>query len=333
MPAPEQVVAALPKVELHVHLEGSLRRPVRSQLAARHGQALDGADGAAFGDFDGFIAAFMAGLALLRTPADLVLAIDALAADLAADNVRYAEVTSTAWVHLQRTGMAPQAYAQALEEGRRLAEADHGVILAWVIDIPRGWEAADSGATIAFLESRHCPSSVVALGLGGVEIGFPAGPFASSFERARALGLASLPHGGETGGAAYVRDCVELLRADRIGHGVMSVDDPSVLELLVERGVTLEVCPTSNVLLGVAPDIERHPLGRLRDAGVAVTLATDDPGYFANTLTGELLLAHRHHGYALADLIELQRHAVHCSRADPFTRKRLLAELAGHGST
>lgn len=328
---PSSYLARLPKVELHVHLEGSLRPHTRARLAERHGIATPPAqDGVAFADFDGFIQGFMAGLALLRDQQDLVLAIEALGADLAADAVRYAEVTTTAWVWLADKAMAAEAYAEALAEGRRRVARDHGVELAWVLDIPRGFEAPELQLTAGLLDSPACPEATVAIGLGGPEIGFPPAWYAASFDRARAAGFGALPHGGETGGAGYVRECVELLRPQRIGHGVMAVTDPGVLQLLVERAITLEVCPTSNVLLGVAADLAHHPLGRLRDAGVAVTLATDDPGYFANTVTDELLAAHRHHGFSLADLHAMQGHGVRCSFAGEATRARLLAELDEH---
>ena len=324
-------LAGLPKLELHVHLEGSLRPATRARLAERHGIELPTVgQGVAFRDFDGFIAAFIAGMRLLRDELDLVTAVEALAADLAASQVRYAEVTTTAWAWLHEKRCHPHAYRDALAEGRRLAAVDHGVELRWVIDIPRGFEAPDAQLTVGLLDSPQCPEAVVGIGLGGPEIGYPASWYRDSFERARAAGFAALPHGGETAGAAYVRECVDVLRADRVGHGVMAVEDPAVLALLVERGVTLEVCPTSNVLLGVAADIESHPLGRLRDAGVAVTLATDDPGYFDNTVTGELALAQRHHGFSDADLHAMQLHAVAVCLADDATKARLRRELAEH---
>lgn len=332
MPPPDAspYLVGLPKVELHVHLEGSMRPSTRARLADRHGLAVPAGDGVAFQDFGGFIDTFVAGAALLRDEADLIAVVEALGADLAASNVRYAEVTTTAWMWLTDKGLAPRAYAEALAEGRRLAAVEHGVELRWVIDIPRGFEPPDAQRTVGLLDSSDCPDAVVGIGLGGPEIGYPAAWYAASFERAAATGLASLPHGGETGGAAYVRDCVELLGAHRIGHGVMAVEDPAVLALLVERGVTLEVCPTSNVLLGVAADLASHPLGRLRDAGVAVTLATDDPGYFDNTVTGELALAQRHHRFSDADLHAMQLHAVAVSLADDATKARLRRELAEH---
>jgi adenosine deaminase len=318
-------VADLPKVELHVHLEGSLRPATRARLAERHGITLRRRSG--FTDFDGFIAAFAEGLGLLRDDADLVTAIEALAADLATQRVRYAEVTTTAWAHVAGGTISAGAYRDALAEGRSRARRDHDVELAWVLDIPRGFEAPASGFTADLLCGPHCPDGVVAIGLGGPEIGYPARWYRPSFERAAAIGLGRVPHGGETGGAAYVRACIEALGADRIGHGVMAVDDPAVLALLAEAGVPLEVSLTSNVLLGVAPDVERHPLRRLREAGITVTLATDDPGYFDTELNLELRLAHDHHGYDAAGLHQMEIDSLAMSFAGPALRQRVKAEL------
>lgn len=321
------LVARLPKVELHVHLEGSLRPATRARLAERHGLPGPEAAGIAFTDFDSFIASFMNGLDLLRGPDDLVLAIDDLAADLARNEVRYAEVTTTAWTHLVAKGVAPGAYAEALGEGRTIARRDHGVELGWVIDIPRGMERAGEQVTADLLCGPGCPDATVAIGLGGPEIGYPAEAYAESFARAAAVGLRRVPHGGETGGAGYVRDCIEVLQADRIGHGVMAVEDPTVLDLLVARRVPLEVSITSNVLLGVSPDVAHHQLSELRAAGVTVTLATDDPGLFDTDLCAELLLAHHHHGYDAADLLQLQFDGLDASFAGEAVRRQVRAEL------
>jgi aminodeoxyfutalosine deaminase len=324
-------VAGLPKVELHVHLEGSLRPDTRRRLAERHRVELRERSGPAeFTDFNAFIAAFAEGLGLLRDGADLVTAIDALAEDLAAQRVRYAEVTTTAWAHIAGGRMSAGEYRDALAEGRTRARRDHDVELGWVIDIPRGFESPDSGFTADLLSGPHCPDGTVAIGLGGAEIGYPARWYQASFERVRAFGLGGVPHGGETGGADYVRECIEFLRADRIGHGVMAIEDPEVVALARDRGVPFEVSLTSNVLLGVAPDVERHPLGALREAGIVVTLATDDPGYFDTDLGRELRLAHDHHAYDAAGLHQMELDSLAMSFAPDGVRQRVQAELGAY---
>ncbi len=149
----------------------------------------------------------------------------------------------------------------------------------------------DQTVTIEYLESDQTPDGLVAIGLGGYEVGFPAAPYAEHFARARALGLPAVPHAGETEGADSVRQAVELLGAVRIGHGVRCLEDPSLVELLVERGIMLEVCPTSNDLLQVVEHVEDHPLPQLMAAGLRVCLNTDDPGWFATDLVSELAIA------------------------------------------
>jgi adenosine deaminase len=288
-------LAGLPKCELHVHLEGSLRPATLARLATRNGFSPSelgfDVDAFSFRDFAHFIELFSTGVSMLRSPDDLVEAIAALAADLAAANVRHAEVTTTAFAHVAMGGMAARGYAEALAEGRRVARRHHGVGLVWIVDIPRGFEGPAEPFTAELLTGPDAPEGVVAIGLGGPETGFPASWYADSFDRARAAGLHCVPHAGETGGAAYVAEALTALRAERIGHGVMCLDDDEVVRRLLDTGVPLEVSLTSNVLLGVAPSYADHPLGALLERGLSLSLNTDDPGYFDTDLTKELALA------------------------------------------
>ena len=328
-------IRTLPKVELHVHLEGSLSPTTIGALAARHGVDLsivwpDGLpERLSFVDFDDFIRQFAFGVSLLRTGDDVLASIDALASDLAANNVRYAEVTSTACIYHHLLGMEPSEYRAALDEGRRRARAV-GVELAWVIDIPRALEAPDEGWTAGFLAGPDAPDGVVGIGLGGPEVGYPAEWYEASFRAARALGLRSLPHAGETVGPESVTAALDVLGADRIGHGVRAVEDPELVRRLADTGVPLEVSPTSNLLLGVAPSMDAHPLRELRDAGVRVSINTDDPGYFATDLSAELALVAAHLDLSSADLRGLEVAALDASYADDATRARVRAEIERH---
>ena len=288
-------IAALPKVELHLHLEGSLRPATMLSLAERHDfdLAADSAEELTaqyrFGSFDAFLRLFMQGLEVLKDGEDFTTATVELAKELAAQNVRYAEVTTTPYNH-HRRGIAMVEYVSGLNEGRRRAREDHGVELGWICDIPRELEDPDLGFTVELITGPGAPDGVVALGLGGPEVGFPAEWFAGSFARAKAAGLGSVPHAGETVGPESVWGAIRALGADRIGHGVRSVEDPELLGYLVEHAIPLEVSMTSNVLLGVAPSIEDHQIRPLLDAGVTVTLNTDDPAYFSTDLNRELQL-------------------------------------------
>jgi len=326
-------IAALPKVELHLHLEGSLRPATMLSLAERHDFDL-GADSAEeltaqyqFGSFDAFLRLFMQGLEVLKDGEDFTTATVELAKELAAQNVRYAEVTTTPYNH-HRRGIAMAEYVSGLNEGRRRAREDHGVELGWICDIPRELEDPDLGFTVELITGPEAPDGVVALGLGGPEVGFPAELFAGSFARAKAAGLGSVPHAGETVGPESVWGAIRALGADRIGHGVRSVEDPELLGYLVEHAVPLEVSMTSNVLLSVSPSIEDHQIRALLDAGVTVTLNTDDPAYFSTDLNRELQLAHDVHGLSVDELRQMQRVAAEASFAAPDVKRSVLAELA-----
>jgi adenosine deaminase len=267
------------KCELHLHLEGSLRPATLARLADRHGIALSESELESrfeFADFESFVELFSFGLRVLRTAEDFRDAVVALADELASQRVRYAEVTTTWYSHAAR-GVPDDEYVAGLNEGRAVAWRDHGVELGWILDIPREQEPPGSTATADFVLGSSAPEGVVAIGCGGVEVGFGPELFAEAFAKVSAAGLGSVVHAGETGGPDSIRAALDAGRASRIGHGVRAVEDAALLTELVERGVPLEVCPTSNVLLGVAPSLAGHPIVELVAAGAYVTVNTDDP--------------------------------------------------------
>jgi adenosine deaminase len=327
---------ALPKVELHVHLEGSMSVATVRELTERHGVDPspvwpDGFPKAfSFDGFPSFAQQYFYGLSLLRTAEDLATITDDLAVAMAAQNVRYAEITTTAYTHFldrnDRAGMSWGEYREGLDEGRRRAGV-RGVELGWVIDIPRDLEMPDETVTIDYLESGETPIGLVAIGLGGDEVDFPAAPYAPHFARAAALGLPAVPHAGETEGADSVRQAVEQLGGVRIGHGVRCLEDLSVVDLLLDRQVMLEVCPTSNDLLQVVERIEDHPLPALMAAGLRVCLNTDDPGWFATDLVTELAIATDVLGVTLDRHRAMQLDAIDASFMPSGTRTDLLREL------
>lgn len=348
----EAYVAAAPKAELHVHLEGSIRPVTLLRLARRNGVALPATDVAGlrawfvYRDFAHFVEILQAGTRCLRTAEDYELVVHEFGAEMARQNVRYAEVTFTPSTHLC-LGVAQEAYFAGLTRGRERARADFGVEIAWIFDISRrasiarhaalavtGQELADYTVGVAIEGMRD---GVVALGLGGLEPGYPPEPFAPYFDRARGAGLHSTPHAGETAGPASVWGAITALGAERIGHGIRSVEDPALLDVLAERGIPLEVCPTSNVRLGVVPDHARHPLPRLLAAGVAVTVNTDDPPLFNTTLNDELTLLAQAFGLGTPEIDTVILNAVRHSFLPPARRLALEAsfrtELAALKST
>jgi aminodeoxyfutalosine deaminase len=328
----EQWIAGLPKVELHLHLEGSMSPTTVGLLAARHGVDTSNVwpnglpDKFSFDGFPDFARQFIFGLKLLRTGEDLETIVIALAQQLAHDNVRYAEVTTTAFTHLT-SGMSPADYGIALSNGRRRAFEDFGVGLSWVIDIPRDLEWGDSTVTTDYLRGAHVPDGLIGIGLGGYEVGFPPEPYEAAFGKALALGLRSVPHAGETEGPASIIGALTNLKAERIGHGVRCLEDANLVSQLRDTGIPLEVCPTSNVLLGVTASIERHPVRQLLDAGLRITINTDDPGMFATDINTELALVHEHHGMSLEDLRAAQLTACEVSFASPSVKAGIRAEI------
>lgn len=323
-------IAGLPKAELHVHHVGSASPQVVAQLARRHPGRVptDPAELAAyftFTDFAHFIELYLSVVDLITTVEDVRDLTYGVARDMATQNIRYAELTCTPETSIIR-GVPAQGYVEAIEDARVAAERDFGVELQWIFDIAgeNGVRGADTTLDTAL---RYGPPALVGFGLGGPEIGVPRSQFAPHFARARAAGLHSVPHAGESTGAQTVRDAVELLGAERIGHGIASADDAMVLALLRERGVTLEVCPSSNVATRVVERLEDHPLPRLVAAGVTVTVNSDDPPMFATTLNREYEIAADLLGLGTSGVADLARTAVRSSFAPEATKQRILGEI------
>jgi adenosine deaminase len=289
---------AAPKVELHVHLEGSIQPATLLTLARRNGVVLPAEteqglrEWFAFRDFDHFIQVYFAMTRCLKTLEDYELIAYEFGAEMARQHVRYAEVTFTPSTHHMSYGIPFDTYFAGLTRGRERAWAEFGVELAWVFDtihfvddLERTRRLAKYTTSVAIDGMRD---GVVALGLGGPEVGHSFERIAPNFERARAAGLHSAPHAGETRGPESVWGALRLLGAERIGHGVRAIEDPALVAYLAEQRIPLEVCPTSNVRLGIYPDLAAHPLRGLHDAGVPITINSDDPPLFNTTLDDEV---------------------------------------------
>jgi adenosine deaminase len=216
--------------------------------------------------------------------------------------VRYAEVTFSPSTHELVLGVPHATYFAGISAGRERARREFGVELAWVFDIVRATPVLTAYAdyvTRVAIEGRE--DGVVALGLGGLEAGNPPEPFAPWFERARGAGLHSAPHAGEIAGPESVWGALRVLGAERLGHGIRSWEDPALVAHLAATGVPLEVCPTSNIRLGVYPSLADHPLRRLHDAGVRLTVNSDDPPLFNTTLQAEVDTLATAFGFTAAD--------------------------------
>ncbi|KRE43288.1 adenosine deaminase [Knoellia sp. Soil729] len=327
-------IAGLPKAELHVHHVGSARPETVARLAERHPdagvpqgvEALQ--DFYTFRDFDHFIDVYLAVVGLLRTPEDIHLLTYEVAEGLAAQQVRYAELTMTPFTSV-RMGISIEAYTEAIEDARRAAERDHGIVLRWIYDIPGEAGLASADATLGYAVD-HGPESLIGFGLGGPEV--PRVPFKPHFDRARAAGLRSLPHAGESTDAQSVWDALDALGAERIGHGIRSIEDPLLVERLVAERIPLEVCPTSNIATRCVESLADHPLRGLRDAGVVVTINSDDPPMFGTTLNHEYEIAAELLDLDESGLAALATTAVDVSCAPDDVKQRVRREISDYAA-
>jgi aminodeoxyfutalosine deaminase len=227
--------------------------------------------------------------------------------------------------------MPIESFTEAIESARVEAERDFGLVLRWIYDIPGEFGLPAADATLGYALD-HRPEGLVGFGLGGPEIGVPRAQFQPHFERARAAGLHSVPHAGETTGPQTVWDSLTLLRAERIGHGTSSAQDPALLRHLAETGVPLEVCPSSNIATRAVATLDEHPIRAFRDAGVTVTVNSDDPPMFGTTLNREYAIAAELLGLDETGVAELARTAVRESYAPEDVRTRVLAEIDAHAA-
>jgi aminodeoxyfutalosine deaminase len=323
-------IRAVPKVELHLHLVGSASPSVVAALAAIHPDAgvpdsVDELKGwFEFTDFAHFIEVYAQVSSLVRSAANIATLIESSAHDLAAQNVRYAEMTVTPYTQIE-AGIPYEDIVDGLNDGRARAR-DHGVEFAWVYDFPgqMGQNAAEVTVDLA-VESP--PPGLVGFGLGGIEHGVDRSSFAGVFDRATASGLKSVPHAGEADGPTSILAALEDLKADRIGHGVRAVEDPSLLQRLVDTQIPLEVCPSSNVCTGVFTSLGEHTLPQMLAAGAFVTINTDDPPMFSTTLNDEYLRVASTFDLGLSAIAQLVRNGVEASFLDQGTKAVLLGEI------
>ncbi|MEV7088211.1 adenosine deaminase [Streptomyces sp. NPDC093085] len=331
MTDPSAFIAGLPKAELHVHHVGSASPRIVAELASRHPDSTVPSDPDAlvdfftFTDFAHFIDVYLAVVDLIRTPEDVRLLTFEVARDMARQNIRYAELTVTPFSSTSR-GIDDHAFMDAIEDARKAAETELGVVLRWIFDIPgeAGLRSAEETARLA-VDLR--PEGLVGFGLGGPEIGVPRPQFKPYFDRAIAAGLHSVPHAGETTGPETVWDALRELRAERIGHGTSSVQDPELLAYLAEHRIPLEVCPTSNIATRAVADLDEHPIKAMVSAGVLVTVNSDDPPMFGTDLNKEYGVAARLLGLDERGIADLAKNGVDASFLDPAAKKRLAEEI------
>jgi aminodeoxyfutalosine deaminase len=294
-------IASLPKAELHLHLEGSIQPATVCALTARHGVVITEQEVRqryAYRDFPEFIEAFKWVTSFLREPRDYALIARDLAEHLLTQDVIYTEVTLSVGVMLLRK-QQPEKNFEALLRATEPFES-RGLRFRWVFDAARQF-GVDAAMEVVESAKRCHSKAIVAFGIGGNELSIPTEEFRGVYDRAGEIGLHRLMHAGEVGGPEKIREAVELLGAERIGHGIAAINDPQLMDLLAARKIPLEICPASNMktaalarqLRRESAQIEDHPLPRLLRHGIPIVLSTDDPAMFHTTLNEEYANAAR----------------------------------------
>ncbi|MEV0408033.1 adenosine deaminase [Actinoallomurus sp. NPDC050550] len=322
-------LARLPKAHLHVHLESTVRWATLQEIGAASGvpvpvPARHGDGPVAFDDFREFADLGTMVRDCLRRPEDFRRIAVEFCADEAAQGTRYAEVTFTAAAHGERLGL-PEMPLEAVLDGLAEGQAAYGIECRVILDHSRR-RSVDRARRTVELAARHAADGVVGIGMAGDE-SHPLTPFAEVVGEARDAGLRLVHHAGEMCGPASIREAMTVGQADRLGHGIRVLDDPDLVAEVRDRALALEVCPSSNVALGLVSSFAAHPLPRLRDAGLTVTINTDIPVIIGTTLTDEYARIRDAFGYDDTALAALSRAGVDASFAPEATKARLRREI------
>ncbi|MFC2969020.1 adenosine deaminase [Acidimangrovimonas pyrenivorans] len=280
----------LPKIELHLHLEGAAPPAfIRGLAKEKHvdiSGIFDERGDYSYTDFWDFLRVYEAATSVLQTPEDYARLTAAVLAESAANDVIYCETFLSPDFCGGRDLGAWREYLHAIREAADRAEAQDGITLRGIVTPIRHF-GPDKAREVALCAAETAGDWIVGFGIGGDEKAGKPKDFAWSFDMAREAGLRLTAHAGEWGGPESVRDALRDLRVERIGHGVRAIEDLALVDELAEAGVVLEVCPGSNIALGLYPDWRRHPIGQFHDRGVKVTVSTDDPPFFHTTMRNE----------------------------------------------
>lgn len=324
-----EFIAAVPKVELHVHLVGSASPAVVSELAAKYPDAGvpagDLSEWFAFRDFPHFIDVYTQVSSLVRSGEDIATIVGGYATEAARQNISYVEMTVTPETQV-KAGIPYADVVDGLNVGRSEA-AKLGVEFAWVYDISGELGQPSAEATVDLVMNHAAPDGLVGFGLGGFETITKWADFGWAFDAARSIGLHSVPHAGEANGPDTVVAALDALGAERIGHGIRSIEDPNLMKRLVDEQVPLEVCPSSNVCTGVFPSLDAHSLPALLAAGAFVTINSDDPPMFSTTLTDEYLRIADTFDLSAGTITSLIGNGISASFLPDAAKRTLLDEL------
>jgi adenosine deaminase len=316
----------VPKAELHVHLEGTAPPELIRRIAERNGlpvpEGLFAApDRFAYTDFLDFLNTYDMAASVIRTGADYRDITFEYLVSCAAQGAIYVELTASP-DHAKLVGLSDQEHIDGIVRGIDDARGETGIEARILISCVRNFGVEPAVRIARYAAERPHPY-VVGFSMGGDEENYPAAAYAEAFQIAADAGLGCTVHAGEWAGPESVRQGTEL-PVSRIGHGVRSIEDPALVEELSERGTVLEVCPTSNVVLGIYPSYEEHPLPRLMEAGVRVTLGSDDPPYFGASIGGEYDLCREHLGFDDDALRGITRTAIEAAFCEQTLKQGLI---------
>jgi adenosine deaminase len=340
----DNLVKTLPKAELHIHLEGAID-PTTALILAHNYSHLGFVDKVAllqesvtFQSYEDFRSYYQICMQLIRSADDFALVVYECGRDMLKQNIRYREMYISIYqhLHLWEKSLHLQDVFDGLLMGCQKACNDFGVEIQWIFGIPRhrhfsGHNPRKFDPTIATTVLDYALQGqeygVIGIGLGGNEIGAPPDPFRNVFQQAKRMGLRSIPHAGETEGAGSVWGAIKELQADRICHGVRSIEDMNLVRELVERQIPLDICPTSNIRLNIYPTMRQHPFRELDELGVNVTINSDDPSIIGSSLCDEYLTVAKEFGYTIHDLVRFSKNSIQASYATIKSKAKYLWEI------
>lgn len=329
----EEFIRKLPKAELHLHIEGTLEPKMMFDLAERNGYELPFPDVdsvAAAYDFENlqsFLDLYYQGAAVLQSPQDFYDLISAYFDRAAADGVRHAEIFFDPQSHTGR-GVGFEVFMEGFRSGMADARSRHGISSNLILCFLRHLSGEDALATIR--EAEPHLEGVIAVGLDSSEVGHPPEQFTAAYAQAQDLGLRAVAHAGEEGPPEYVSGALDALGVERVDHGVRSLEDPELVERLRHEGIPLTVCPLSNVALQVVDGIADHPLPQMIEAGLMVSVNSDDPAYFGGYVADNYLALTNHLDFDEEQVTVLAANSIKSSFLDEDEKTALFDELSGH---
>lgn len=325
-------VNRMPKIELHVHLEGATKAETFYSLAQKNevdfgvNSLEEWKSFFAFKDFNHFLRVYTLAITALKKPEDYTFIITEFYRQQAEQNIVYSEAYISASFIIQK--FETEEILNAIEAGIRIGEGKYKVKINFIPDISR--ELVDTQMRVVdFVIEGFDRGLFIGLGIGGPESGFPPELFVEAFEKAKAHGLRLVAHAGETAGAASIWGAINSLYAERIGHGIRSLEDPELVRFLVEHQIPLEVSPSSNYALGIVQNGDSHPIRKLLDAGILCTLNSDDPAMFSTSLKQEYFLL-LEQGFDCDELFQLNMNALKVSFACEKTRREVQTKLMAY---